>query len=125
MIRNTFDWMKQNEAPYGGEGPDVQSLPLYALQTPWHIKCPLIDYAIVEIHHPERVLRQFDMVQDIPPNPLISERRLHTLDRCGHHEHDWASYHRDYVVQWNDVQSLMVERPEIKNDRDTVPDYMN
>ncbi|KAK4391082.1 Serine/threonine-protein phosphatase 7 long form [Sesamum angolense] len=71
--------------PYGGEGPDVQSLPIYALRTPWHIKCPLIHYAIVEIHHPERVLRQFGMIQDIP----------RTL------------------------------RPEIENDRDTVPDYMN
>ncbi|KAL0378999.1 UNVERIFIED_CONTAM: Serine/threonine-protein phosphatase 7 long form [Sesamum radiatum] len=111
--------------PYGGEGLDIQSLPLYALQTPWHIKCPLIHYAIVEIHHPERVLRQFGMVQDIPPNLLISERRLHTLDRRGHHEQDRASYHWDYVVQWNDVQSLMVERPEIENGRDTVPDYMN
>ncbi|KAL0324910.1 UNVERIFIED_CONTAM: hypothetical protein Sradi_5060300 [Sesamum radiatum] len=72
IIRNTFDRMKQNEfiwTPYGGEGPDVQSLPIYALRTPWHIKCPLIHYAIVEIHHPERVLRQFGMIQDIPPNP--------------------------------------------------------
>ncbi|KAL0349239.1 UNVERIFIED_CONTAM: hypothetical protein Sangu_1151700 [Sesamum angustifolium] len=88
IIRNTFDRMKQNEfiwTPYGGEGPDVQSLPIYALRTPWHIKCPLIHYAIVEIHHPERVLRQFGMIQDIP----------RTL------------------------------RPEIENDRDTVPDYMN
>ncbi|KAL0302217.1 UNVERIFIED_CONTAM: hypothetical protein Sangu_3112600 [Sesamum angustifolium] len=120
--------MKQNEfiwTPYGGEGPDVQSLPIYALRTPWHIKCPLIHYAIVEIHHPERVLRQFGMIQDIPPNPPVSERRLHTLDRRGRHEQDWASFHRDYIIQWNDVQSLMVVRPEIENDRDTVPDYMN
>ncbi|KAL0339764.1 UNVERIFIED_CONTAM: hypothetical protein Sradi_4493200 [Sesamum radiatum] len=76
IIRNTFDRMKQNEfiwTPYGGEGPDVQSLPIYALRTPWHIKCPLIHYAIVEIHHPERVLRQFGMIQDIPPNPPESE----------------------------------------------------
>ncbi|KAL0296320.1 UNVERIFIED_CONTAM: hypothetical protein Sradi_6684100 [Sesamum radiatum] len=106
-------------------GPDVQYLPIYALRTPWHIKCPLIHYAIVEIHHPERVLRQFGMIQDIPPNPPVSERRLHTLDRRGRHEQDWASFHRDYIIQWNDVQSLMVVRPEIENDRDTVPDYMN
>ncbi|KAK4404047.1 protein MAIN-LIKE 1 [Sesamum angolense] len=72
IIRNTFDRMKQNEfiwTPYGGKGPDVQSLLFYALRTPWHIKCPLIHYAIVEIHHPDRVLRQFGMIQDIPLNP--------------------------------------------------------
>ncbi|KAL0456108.1 UNVERIFIED_CONTAM: hypothetical protein Slati_0950000 [Sesamum latifolium] len=128
IIRNTFYWMKQNEfiwTSYGGEGPDVQSLPWYALRTPWHIKCPLIHYAIVEIHHPEHVLRHFGIVQDIPPNSLISERRLHTLDRRRYHEQDWASYHRDYVVKWYDVQPLMVVRPEVENGRDTVPDYMN
>ncbi|KAK4389687.1 Serine/threonine-protein phosphatase 7 long form [Sesamum angolense] len=54
--------------PYAARA-DVQSLPFYALRTPWHIKCPLIHYAIVEIHHPERVLRQFGMIQDIPTNP--------------------------------------------------------
>ncbi|KAK4388193.1 Serine/threonine-protein phosphatase 7 long form [Sesamum angolense] len=31
---------------------------------------------------------------------------------------------RDYIVKWNDVQSMLV-RPEIVNGRGTVPDYMN
>ncbi|KAK4390003.1 hypothetical protein Sango_2063600 [Sesamum angolense] len=77
------------------------------------------------MHHPERVFRQFGMVQDIPPNPLISERRLHTIDRRGRHGEDWTSFHRDYIVKWNDVQSMLVVRPEIVNGRGTVPDYMN
>ncbi|KAK4389663.1 hypothetical protein Sango_2303300 [Sesamum angolense] len=77
------------------------------------------------MHHPERVFRQFGMVQDIPPNPLISERRLHTIDRRGRHGEDWATFHRDYIVKWNDVQSMLVVRPEIVNGRGTVPDYMN
>ncbi|KAL0295320.1 UNVERIFIED_CONTAM: hypothetical protein Sangu_3201300 [Sesamum angustifolium] len=77
------------------------------------------------MHHPERVFRQFGMVQDIPPNPLISERRLHTIDRRGRHGEDWAVFHRDYIVKWNDVQSMLVVRPEIVNGRGIVPDYMN
>ncbi|KAK4391684.1 Serine/threonine-protein phosphatase 7 long form [Sesamum angolense] len=33
---------------------------------------------------------------------------------------------RDYIVKWNDdVQSMLVVRPEIVNGRGTVPDYMN
>ncbi|KAL0311403.1 UNVERIFIED_CONTAM: Serine/threonine-protein phosphatase 7 long form [Sesamum angustifolium] len=32
----------------------------------WRSICPLIFYAIVEMHHPERVLRQFGMMQNIP-----------------------------------------------------------
>ncbi|KAL0392173.1 UNVERIFIED_CONTAM: protein MAIN-LIKE 2 [Sesamum radiatum] len=38
---------------------------------------------------------------------------------------DWAVFHRDYIVKWNDVQSMLVVRPEIVNGRGTVPDYMN
>ncbi|KAK4393932.1 protein MAINTENANCE OF MERISTEMS [Sesamum angolense] len=32
---------------------------------------------------------------------------------------------RDYIVKWNDVQSMLVVRPEIVNGRGTVPNYMN
>ncbi|KAL0367870.1 UNVERIFIED_CONTAM: protein MAIN-LIKE 2 [Sesamum radiatum] len=45
--------------------PELQSLPAYATRTPWNIRCPW-DYSIVEMHHVERVLRQFGMIQDIP-----------------------------------------------------------
>ncbi|KAL0322126.1 UNVERIFIED_CONTAM: Serine/threonine-protein phosphatase 7 long form [Sesamum calycinum] len=36
-----------------------------------------------------------------------------------------GQFHRDYIVKWNDVQSMLVVRPEIVNGRGTVPDYMN
>ncbi|KAL2235802.1 UNVERIFIED_CONTAM: hypothetical protein Sindi_1312400 [Sesamum indicum] len=77
------------------------------------------------MHQPERVIRQFGYVQDIPPNPLISEQRLDTIDRRGRHDMDCAMFHSDYVAKWNDVQSLVVEGPVIEGGRDTVPDYMN
>ncbi|KAL0385522.1 UNVERIFIED_CONTAM: hypothetical protein Sradi_2946500 [Sesamum radiatum] len=86
---------------------------------------PLINYSIVEMHHVERVLRQFGMIQDIPPNPLVSERRLHQIDRRGRRGEDWVAFHRDYILKWNDVHSLIVVRPDVGNGRGTVPDYMN
>ncbi|KAL0357873.1 UNVERIFIED_CONTAM: Serine/threonine-protein phosphatase 7 long form [Sesamum calycinum] len=53
-----------------------------------------------------------------------------TLDRMQENEAGTsrgglASFHRDYIVKWNDVQSMLVVRPEIVNGRGTVPDYMN
>ncbi|KAL0398168.1 UNVERIFIED_CONTAM: hypothetical protein Sradi_2160100 [Sesamum radiatum] len=111
--------------PYLHGLPELQSLPAYATRTPWNIRCPLINYSIVEMHHVERVLRQFGMIQDIPPNPLVSERRLHQIDRRGRRGEDWVAFHRDYILKWNDVHSLIVVRPDVGNGRGTVPDYMN
>ncbi|KAL0367455.1 UNVERIFIED_CONTAM: hypothetical protein Sradi_3635600 [Sesamum radiatum] len=128
IIRNILDRMQENEfiwIPYLHGLPELQSLSVYAMRTPWNIRCPLIHYSIVEMHHIEWVLRQFGMIQDIPPNPLVSERHLHQIDRRGRHEEDWVVFHRDYILKWNDVHSLTVVRPEVGNGRATVPDYMN
>ncbi|KAL2235362.1 UNVERIFIED_CONTAM: Protein MAIN-LIKE 1 [Sesamum indicum] len=125
IIRNVLDRMQLNENSYDNNALELRALPFYAMRTPWNIRCPLINYSLVEMHHPERVLRQFGYVQDIFPNPLIRERRLHTIDRRGRHDIDWATFHADYIAKWNDVQSLLVEGPVIEGGRDTVPDYMN
>ncbi|KAL0345261.1 UNVERIFIED_CONTAM: hypothetical protein Sradi_4357400, partial [Sesamum radiatum] len=91
--------------------PSYNHCRLMQPRTPWNIRCPLINYSIVEMHHVERVLRQFGMIQDIPPNPLVSERRLHQIDRRGRRGEDWVAFHRDYILKWNDVHSLIVVRP--------------
>ncbi|KAL0368886.1 UNVERIFIED_CONTAM: Serine/threonine-protein phosphatase 7 long form [Sesamum calycinum] len=57
-------------------------------------------------------------LENILPIPPYAARR-------GRHGEDWAVFHRDYIVKWNDVQSMLVVRPEIVNGRGTVPDYMN
>ncbi|KAL2240741.1 UNVERIFIED_CONTAM: Protein MAIN-LIKE 1 [Sesamum indicum] len=123
IIRNVLDRMQLNEfiwTPYDNNALELQALPYYAMRTTWNIRCPLINYSLVEMHHPERVLRQFGYVQDISPNPLISERSLHTIDRRGRHDMDWATFHADYIAKWNDVQSLVVEGPIIEGGRDTI-----
>ncbi|KAK4402236.1 Serine/threonine-protein phosphatase 7 long form [Sesamum angolense] len=57
-------------------------------------------------------------VENILPIPPYAARR-------GRHGEDWASFYRDYIVKWNDVQSMLVVHSEIVNGRGTVPDYMN
>ncbi|KAK4399051.1 Serine/threonine-protein phosphatase 7 long form [Sesamum angolense] len=56
-------------------------------------------------------------IENILPIPPYAARR-------GCHGENWAIFHRDYIVKWNDVQSMVV-RPKIVNGRGTVPDYMN
>ncbi|KAL0322431.1 UNVERIFIED_CONTAM: protein MAINTENANCE OF MERISTEMS [Sesamum angustifolium] len=45
----------------------------------WRSICPLIFYAIVEMHHVERVLRQFGMMQNIPDQPDTRDMSLHKI----------------------------------------------
>ncbi|KAL0384501.1 UNVERIFIED_CONTAM: protein MAINTENANCE OF MERISTEMS [Sesamum radiatum] len=47
----------------------------------WRSSCPLIFYAIVEMHHPERVLRQFGMRQNIPEATDTRDMSLHQISR--------------------------------------------
>ena len=62
--------------------------------------CPLIMWAVVEWHHPERVIRQFGMRQGIPDG-CDTSRTLHALDRRGRTGEDWSLRHRDYVEHWD------------------------
>ncbi|KAL0393519.1 UNVERIFIED_CONTAM: Serine/threonine-protein phosphatase 7 long form [Sesamum latifolium] len=120
MVPGEFIWQ-----PYDMDSDEVRSLPDAAAPHLWIAKCPLIHHAIVEIHHAERVLRQFGMIQDIPPLPDVSERKLHSIDRRGRHGEDWAWYHREYVAQWANVQELVVRKPMIQpGGPSMVDDYM-
>ncbi|KAL0417854.1 UNVERIFIED_CONTAM: hypothetical protein Sradi_1198900 [Sesamum radiatum] len=53
----------------------------------WRSICPLIFYAIVEMHHPERVLRQFGMMQNIPDQPDTRDMSLHKITRSNRTGH--------------------------------------
>ncbi|KAH1083696.1 hypothetical protein J1N35_023457 [Gossypium stocksii] len=60
-----FEW-----TPY--EDPAVRAvIPDEFLQNPniWHVKAPMVTYAIVEMHQSDRVLRQFGFRQSIPVTP--------------------------------------------------------
>ncbi|KAL0373558.1 UNVERIFIED_CONTAM: hypothetical protein Sradi_3271500 [Sesamum radiatum] len=53
----------------------------------WRSGCP---HAIVETHHPERVLRQFEMRQNIPEMPDSLDMTLHKISRKAHTGTDWG-----------------------------------
>ncbi|KAK4390279.1 Serine/threonine-protein phosphatase 7 long form [Sesamum angolense] len=56
----------------------------------WRSICPLIFYAIVEMHHPERVLRQFGMMQNIPDQPDTRDMSLHKITHSNRTGTDWV-----------------------------------
>ncbi|CAH9095095.1 unnamed protein product [Cuscuta europaea] len=63
----------------------------------WRARVPLICFDIVELHLPDRVLRQFGYEQVIPA-PIDTYVDLHRLDKRWKHTEDWALRHVRYVT---------------------------
>ncbi|CAH9075320.1 unnamed protein product [Cuscuta epithymum] len=73
----------------------------------WRARVPLICFDIVELHLPDRVLRQFGFDQVIP-RPIDTYVELHRLDRRGKHTEDWALRHVRYISLWDRRAELVV-----------------
>ena len=67
----------------------------------WLYKGPIICFYIVEPHEPDRCVRQFNMVQDIPPPPTIYSSDLHKMTLKGKTDIDWRDKHKDHILSWN------------------------
>ncbi|KAD4386063.1 hypothetical protein E3N88_26232 [Mikania micrantha] len=92
----------------------------------WQSECYVIYWDVVEFYTPQRVMRQFGMVQHIPsPFPLSinDHMKLHTLTRSGKPERNWMNTHSEYVTVWNQrwqnvIQGVRCATPMVE------PNYM-
>ncbi|KAD6453009.1 hypothetical protein E3N88_07714 [Mikania micrantha] len=92
----------------------------------WQSECYVIYWDVVEFYTPQRVMRQFGMVQHIPsPFPLSinDHMKLHTLTRSGKPERNWMNTHLEYVTVWNQrwqnvIQGVRCAKPTVE------PNYM-
>ncbi|KAL0293049.1 UNVERIFIED_CONTAM: protein MAINTENANCE OF MERISTEMS [Sesamum angustifolium] len=89
----------------------------------WRSICPLIFYAIVEMHHPERVLRQFGMMQNILDQPDTRDVSLHKITRSDRTGTDWVLQHILYITRWQRRYDTVIQRQPISNRRDTDRGY--
>ncbi|KAK4398101.1 protein MAINTENANCE OF MERISTEMS [Sesamum angolense] len=80
VIRDILDEM-QYDQPYDMESNVIMAYAGDFNPQLWRSICPLIFYAIVEMHHPERVLCQFGMMQNIPDQPDTRDMSLHKITR--------------------------------------------
>ncbi|KAK4409287.1 protein MAIN-LIKE 1 [Sesamum angolense] len=83
IIRDILDEM-QYDQPYDMESNVIMAYTGDFNPQLWRSICPLIFYAIVEMHHPERVLRQFGMMQNIPDQPDTRDMSLHKITHSNH-----------------------------------------
>ncbi|KAK9125448.1 hypothetical protein Scep_014294 [Stephania cephalantha] len=65
----------------------------------WLSTCPLIYFHIVEWHRPERVMRQFEMIQVVAPN-CAYDTRLHRIELRGRNQENWVTFHASFIQMW-------------------------
>ena len=60
---------------------------------------PLVCFHLVEIHTPDRVVRQFGMIQEIPDD-IDTDTVLHAIDLRGKVCVDWMRKHALHITHW-------------------------
>ncbi|KAG8479841.1 hypothetical protein CXB51_029497 [Gossypium anomalum] len=91
-----FQWTPYEDSAIRAIIPDEY------LQSPkaWHVKVPLVNFAIMEIHQSDRVLRQFGFRQPIPVAPEVLNDH-HKIDLRQLHM-DWPRFWSYYIQMWED-----------------------
>ena len=85
---------------------------------------PLICFDIVEVHLPERVLRQYGLVQGIPP-PCDTEPQLHQISRKNQGAANWMEINWRHIARWDGRLELLAQGAPIGvHGAATTPDYM-
>uniref|UniRef100_A0A9I9E1F2 Aminotransferase-like plant mobile domain-containing protein n=1 Tax=Cucumis melo TaxID=3656 RepID=A0A9I9E1F2_CUCME len=113
IYRWTFDRLSRSQINWTPYTPDIMaSLPVRCQsgQAVWTYIGPLICFHLVEKHQPDRVLRQFNMLQT-PPTISYTNQRLHQIDLRGKHGQDWRRIHAEHIGVLNSRYDFRVEAP--------------
>lgn len=91
----------------------LSKLPEYLMEGSniWLYKGPLICFHIVEPHNPDRCLRQFWMIHDIPPTDSYS-KQLHDITLQGNQSTGWQFVHRQHIELWDNRAQRVVSVAE-------------
>ncbi|KAK4479211.1 hypothetical protein RD792_014722 [Penstemon davidsonii] len=113
VYRDQLDLLKDDQflwQPY----PQIDGLPLSCVQgiEIWRSRIPLICFERVEWHFPDRVLRQFGMLQGIPPS-CDTSRDLHIVTCKGRTNVSWVDMHRQYINVWEEQRHQLVVEGEL------------
>ncbi|KAL0540517.1 hypothetical protein IC582_020525 [Cucumis melo] len=121
--RQIFDRLTHTQINWTPYTSDVMTLlpdRCHNGQLIWTYVGPLICFHIVELHAPDRVLRQFGMHQPLPSfcntNPA-----LHRIDLRGKHDQDWCKIHVEYITKWHSrnefcVKGVATNEPTVSDD---------
>ncbi|MQM00656.1 hypothetical protein Taro_033385, partial [Colocasia esculenta] len=100
LYRSEFDHQEDYQIRWEPYTADIlEMLPTVSRQAShlWLSRVPLISFSIVEMHVPDKVLRQFGRVQHI----LGPVDALDRVTRKGRGHIDWARYFAHFVQMWH------------------------
>ncbi|KAG8478879.1 hypothetical protein CXB51_028740 [Gossypium anomalum] len=90
----------------------------------WHVKVPLVNYAIVEMHQSDKVLRQFGFRQPILVEPEVLDDE-HKVDLRLLNT-DWPRHWSEYIEMWeNRYDYIPTREPIIVPELACMPEYMS
>ncbi|XP_065624805.1 serine/threonine-protein phosphatase 7 long form homolog [Quercus suber] len=86
--------------PYEAE---FENLPPWCVagKAVWTATVPLVCFHLIEKHTPDRVVRQFGMIQNIP-QAVDTNTVLHKIDLRGKVGVDWMQKHAVHIGHWGD-----------------------
>lgn len=125
VYRDMLDCMKDDQFVWQPYADVINILPEYCISGHqiWQTVSPLICFDVVELHYPDRVLRQFGQHQSIPAN-CDTIRDLHSVDRRGRQNTDWVQHHRQFIDMWTDRHARLVSGPPLDGPMDYSDPYM-
>ncbi|KAL8104193.1 hypothetical protein AgCh_028432 [Apium graveolens] len=106
-------WANQLSGPYGVSYVIVLKSAIKRQEK--HNSRGLIHRVANKHHLPDRVLRQFGMIQNIPADPEYSSD-LHRLTLQGNVFVDWVQKHQPSIIVWNSRLNFIVESNLIVGD---------
>ncbi|KAG8472749.1 hypothetical protein CXB51_034648 [Gossypium anomalum] len=89
-----FQWTSYEDLAIRAVIPDE----LFQNPNVWHVKVPLVNYATVEMHQSDRVLRQFEFRQPISVAPEVFDEE-HKVNLQQLHT-DWPRFWSHYIEMW-------------------------
>ena len=80
---------------------ELEDLPPWCVvgRAMWTATVPLVCFHIIEKHTPNRVVRQFGMIQSIP-HDVDTDEVLHKIDLRGKVGVNWMRRHGVHILDW-------------------------
>ncbi|KAK4710158.1 hypothetical protein R3W88_004671 [Solanum pinnatisectum] len=113
VFRDALDSMTEDQFLWQPYSDDlIESFPDYCRigRDIWRVRAPIFCWDVVEVHLPDRVMRQFGLKQTIPTPFLFDATHFHH-NRRGRPNTNWKLEHAQWLPFWNQRLQYICDAP--------------